>query len=147
MDKKDISPRNERDRALVASARRKALRNRTKLNSNGFVGKNVHGFMHFVREQGVVGLAVGLTLGTAVTVLVKSIVDDVINPFIGALMPGTGQLSEKYTCLTYNSGECVNRLGWGRVASNFISFVTIAAVVYFVVKGLKFDKLDIKKDK
>lgn len=120
---------------------------RAKHAKDGFVGKQVTGFMHFVREQGVVGLAVGLTLGTAVTVFVKSIVDDLVNPLIGAVLPGSGQLSEKFYCLSTVDGACVNKLGWGRVASNLISFVTIAAVVYFVVKGLKFDRLDAKKEK
>ena len=42
-------------------------------------------FMNFVREQGVVGLAVGIILGTAVTQLVTSLVQDIVNPFLGIL--------------------------------------------------------------
>jgi large conductance mechanosensitive channel len=107
----------------------------------------VNGFMAFVREQGVVGLAVGLTLGTAVTVFVKSVVDNLINPLIGTLLPGGAALSTKYKCLTSVNDVCTNKLAWGLVLSNLINFILIAAIVYFAVKGLKLDKLDNKKEK
>jgi large conductance mechanosensitive channel len=103
------------------------------------------GFMDFVREQGVVGLAVGLAIGTAATVLVKSIVDGVITPVIGWLLPGGGDLAGKYYCLDRGAAECMNRLNYGAVISNLISFLAVAAVIYFLVKGLKLDKLDKKK--
>ena len=105
----------------------------------------LNGFMDFVREQGVVGLAVGLAIGTAATVLVKSIVDNMINPIIGALLPGSSNLTEKYICIGSNGDQCVNKLVWGSVISNLISFFAVAAVVYFVVKGFKLDRLDKKK--
>jgi large-conductance mechanosensitive channel len=43
------------------------------------------------------------------------------------------------------ASECSNKLGWGQVISDLISFMIVAAVVYFVVKGLKLDKLDKQK--
>ncbi len=106
------------------------------------IAKPFEGFMDFVREQGVVGLAVGLTVGTAVTVFVKSIVDNIINPIVGSFLPGSTSLALKYYCLDEVNGVCTNRLGWGAVLTNFISFIAIAAVVYFAVKGLRLDKLD-----
>lgn len=108
--------------------------------------KQISGFTEFVREQGVVGLAVGLAIGTAATVFVKSIVDNLINPIIGALLPGSSSLSEKYICIGSDASGCVNKLAWGAVVSNFISFLAVAAVIYFVVKGFKLDKLDKKKE-
>lgn len=127
----------------AAAARAEALRAKSK---ESFVGRQFGGFMDFVREQGVVGLAVGLAIGTAATVFVKSIVDNVINPLVGAVLPGGSDLSSKYYCLTKNGEACVNRLGWGAVISSLISFLAVAAVIYFVVKGLKLDKLDKKKE-
>lgn len=136
-------PKNERERRVAARARAKAL---TDLSKDTFVGKQVGGFMNFVREQGVVGLAVGLAIGTAATVLVKSIVDNMITPFIGYLLPGSGSLATKSSCLNSVDGKCVNEMAWGIVVSNMISFIAIAFLIYFVVKGLKLDKLDKKKD-
>jgi len=108
--------------------------------------KQLSGFMVFVREQGVVGLAVGLTIGTAVTVFVKSIVDGIVNPIIGSLLPGNTNLANKFICLDEVNGVCTNKLNWGLVVSNFISFMAIAFIVYFSVKLLKLDKIDKKKD-
>lgn len=125
------------------SYRRELLR---KYHAAGSVKKQFYGFMDFIREQGVIGLAVGLTIGTAVTVFVKSIVDNIINPIIGAVLPGGTDLSTKFVCLTSENGACVNKLSWGAVVSNFISFLTIAAIIYFVVRGLKLDRLDKKKE-
>jgi large conductance mechanosensitive channel len=110
------------------------------------VAKPIAGFMDFVREQGVVGLAVGLTLGTSITVLVNSIVTNLVNPIIGLVLPGNGNLNTKYICLNSVKGVCTNKLSWGAVLSSLISFMTIAALIYFVVKGLGFDKFDKKKE-
>ena len=110
------------------------------------MSKQLKGFMDFVRTQGVVGLAVGLTIGTAVTVFVKSVVDNIVNPVIGALMPGSSQLNNKFICIGHAGGACTNKISWGIVASNLISFLTIAAVVYFAVHGLGLDKLDKKAE-
>jgi len=108
--------------------------------------KPLYGFMEFIREQGVVGLAVGLTLGTAVTVFVKSIVDNIVNPLIGLVLPGSSNLNDKFVCLDKVEGVCTNKLSWGVVLSSLISFLTIAAIVYFVVHGLRLDRLDKKKE-
>lgn len=137
------APKTAREKQIAAAARAKALREKSK---ETFVGRQLGGFMTFVREQGVVGLAVGLAIGTAATVFVRSIVDNLINPLVGAVMPGGSDLASKYYCLEHAGEECANKLAWGAVMSNLISFLAVAAVIYFVVKGLKLDKLDKKKD-
>lgn len=104
-----------------------------------------HGFLVFVREQGVVGLAVGLILGVSAKSVVDSLVNNIFNPLAGLLFGG-GDLSDKYFCLKSVGGECVNKLGYGSVIGTVVSFLIVAAVVYFLVKGLKLDKIDIKKE-
>lgn len=101
----------------------------------------LQGFINFIREQGVVGLAVGLTLGLAAKSLVDSFVNNLINPLVGVLYGG-GQLSEKSWCLKSMAGKCTNPVSYGAFLNALINFVIIAAVVYFVVKTLKLDKLD-----
>lgn len=122
-----------------------------KKTKDKIVTQQLSGFMHFVREQGVVGLAVGLVLGTAVKTLVDSIVASIINPIIGLMMGGVN-LNDKSVCIgkNYIDGKliCQNNLEYGKVISNMISFIVVAALIYFVVKGLKLDRLDLKtKDK
>ena len=106
----------------------------------------LQGFVDFVREQGVVGIAVGLTLGLAAKSLVDSFVQNVVNPIAGVLYGG-GQLAEKSWCLKSVAGQCTNKLIYGSFLNALINFVIILAVVYFVVKKLKLDKLDKTKKK
>lgn len=109
------------------------------------VPKPFQGFVDFVREQGVVGLGVGFVVGTSATVLIKSIVNNILNPFIGLLTGGI-DLGQKVVCLNSVDGVCRNTLNYGQVISDLITFMAILAVVYFVVKGLKLDKLDKPKE-
>ena|SRR5690606_34135615 len=97
------------------------------------------GFLDFVREQGVVGLAVGFILGGAVSGLVNSIVEDLINPILGIALGAAGNLDARY----FQVGEA--KILWGSFITNAIDFLVIALVVYFGVTMLKLDKLDKKK--
>lgn len=97
------------------------------------------GFMDFIREQGVVGLAVGFILGGAVSKIVSSLVDNIVNPLIGALL-GKVALAEKAVQI----GDVA--IKYGAFISTLVDFIIIAAVVYFGVKALGLDKLDKKKE-
>jgi large conductance mechanosensitive channel len=96
------------------------------------------GFIEFVREQGVVGLAVGFILGGSVSKVVSSLVQDIINPILGIVLGVAGDLSAKSTAI-----GPVNIM-WGNFLSVLIDFMIIALVVYYLVKGFGFDKLDKK---
>ncbi len=103
------------------------------------------GFVDFVRQQGVIGLAVGLVLGSAAKTVVDSLVANVFNPIIGLLTGGI-DLSQKYICLQHDSvGVCTAKLGYGRLISDIIAFLTVAFVMFLVVHMLKLDRLDKKK--
>lgn len=106
--------------------------------------QHLNGFMGFIREQGVVGLAVGLVLGVQVKALVDQLVASFINPVVGLLLPGQGGLAEKTFTLSVLGKHAV--FAYGAFIAVTISFITVAAVVYFGVKGLGLDKLDKKKD-
>ncbi len=97
------------------------------------------GFLDFVREQGVVGLAVGFILGGAVSKVVSALVTDIINPILALGLGGVKNLSEAYLQI----GEA--RILWGDFLNVAIDFIVVAFVVYFGVKFLKLDKLDKKK--
>lgn len=94
------------------------------------------GFIDFIREQGVVGLAVGFILGGAVSKLVSAIVTDIVNPILGLILGSVGDLKEAY--LAIGSAKIM----YGDLITVLIDFVVIALVVYFGVKTLGLDKLD-----
>ena len=97
------------------------------------------GFLDFVREQGVVGLAVGFILGGAVSKLVSALVTDIINPIIGLGLSRVGNLKDASIKL---AGA---KILWGDLVSVAIDFLVVALVVYFGVKWLRLDKVDKSK--
>lgn len=97
--------------------------------------------MNFVREQGVVGLAVGFILGGAVAKLVSSLVGDIINPLLGIVLGAAGNIKD--ASVWVSDAE----IRYGSFVMTLIDFLIVALVVYYGVKLLKLDKLDKKKEK
>ena len=102
------------------------------------------GFMTFVREQGVVGLAVGLAIGTAAGDTVKKLVEGFINPVVQFLV-GSREGLEAAVWHIDLWGRSAD-FKWGAFVSSAITLLATAFVIYFIVKGMKLDKLDKKKD-
>ena len=98
------------------------------------------GFINFIREQGVVGLAVGFILGGAVSKVVTALVTDIINPILGMAMGAVGGLK------TASFGIGSARILYGDLISVIIDFLVVALVVYYGVKMIGLDKLDKKKE-
>ena len=59
-------------------------------------------FMAFMRQYGVIGMAVGIVMGGAVAKLVTAIVADVAMPIIGIFVPG-GNWREAFYLLGLSS--------------------------------------------
>ena len=98
------------------------------------ITKTFGGFFQFIREQGVVGLAIGFILGSGVNKVVSSLVNDIIQPGIGLLFGSVDGLA----------GMQVKSIMYGRFIAGLIDFGILAAIVYFGFRGLGLDKLDKK---
>ncbi|KKS07109.1 MAG: hypothetical protein A2391_00315 [Candidatus Brennerbacteria bacterium RIFOXYB1_FULL_41_13] len=94
------------------------------------------GFINFIREQGVIGLAVGFILGGAVSKVVSALVSDIINPLLGIILGAAGEL--KTASINIGSAKIL----YGDFISVIVDFLIIALVVYYGVKTLKLDQLD-----
>ena len=84
-------------------------------------GSQMKGFLDFIRTQGVIGLAVGLVIGGAVAVLVKSLVNNVVMPPIGLLLGS----AEGLNGLTWTIGRANGKqaiLHYGVFLNDFINF-------------------------
>lgn len=99
----------------------------------------MNNFLNFIREQGVMGLAIGFILGGAVSEVVKSFINDIINPVLGLLLGSVDGL--KTASIAFFGAEIL----WGNFITILINFIIVALVVYFGFKGLKLEKLDKKK--
>lgn len=97
-------------------------------------------FLNFIREQGVVGLAVGFILGGAVSGLVAALIKDIINPLIGLVLGSASGLQ------TMSFDIYTAHIAFGDFISVLINFIVVALVVYYGFKGLRLEHLDKKKD-
>jgi large conductance mechanosensitive channel len=96
-------------------------------------------FSNFVREKGVLGLAVGIVVGGAVTKIVASLVDSFVSPLVGLLVGAAGNLS------TMEASVMGATFKYGSFISNLIDFLAVMLVVYLVFVKSPLYKLD-KKD-
>lgn len=149
----------DKEAKAVANAKSGAQKIKNKAKSaqkNTRIGKQIGGFSDFIRTQGVVGLAIGLAIGTQAGATVKIIVEGFVNPIVGFILGSQqGLLLSRWYVIGQDTPE-INYLftvgsrtliiSWGAILSSVITLVAVAAVVYFVVKSLKLDKLDKKKD-
>jgi len=103
-------------------------------------------FLDFIRTQGVIGLAVGLVLGGAVSVLVKSLVDNVVMPPLGMVFGSAQGLKGLSWTMGNTSNGVPAVLNYGFFLNDFINFVVIAFVIYLLVRLLRFDRIDKKND-
>lgn len=94
----------------------------------------MQGFVDFIRERGVMGLAIGFVLGSSVQKVVTALVDDIINPFIN-IVAGRADDFREFAVGPFLIGDFISVL---------VDFLILAAVVYFVFRGLGLDKLDKK---
>lgn len=86
----------------------------------------MRGFKEFLLRGNVVDLAIAVVIGVAFGAVVTAFVKDLITPLIAAIggQPNFGNLSFTLNHSTFLYGEFINAL---------ISFLIIAAVIYFLV--------------
>jgi large conductance mechanosensitive channel len=89
------------------------------------------GFMEFVREQGIIGLAIGVVIGVAVNGTVEAIVDGFINPLVGLILPADSKLEDATFTLLGSEFQ------WGNVLLSLINLLAVAFIIYFVVRRFK----------
>jgi large-conductance mechanosensitive channel len=104
---------------------------------------SVNGFVEFLREHAIVGLAVGFVLATQVQAVVKQLIASFIDPLFQLIVPGNKSLNDRTFTLHFN-GHYAN-FGWGALAYAFIDFLFIAATIYAIIKIFNLDQLDKKK--
>jgi large conductance mechanosensitive channel protein len=100
------------------------------------------GFIEFLRERAVVGLAVAFVLGTQVQTVVKQLISSFVDPLFQLLFSGDKTLSTRTFTLHFD-GRHAN-FGWGALAYTFIDFIFVAFAIYAVIKLFQLDKLDKK---
>jgi large conductance mechanosensitive channel len=86
-------------------------------------------FREFLLKQNAFALAVGVIIGAAIGKVVSAIVDDVLMPIIGLVLPAGDWRSAQLTL----SGQ--NAIKYGDLVGRIIDFFVIALVVFFLTKA------------
>jgi large conductance mechanosensitive channel len=88
-------------------------------------------FKKFAFKGNVVDLAIGVIIGAAFGAIVKSLVDDIIMPLIGLVLPG----EKGYESWTWQVGA--KTIPYGKFLGAVVNFLIVALVLYiFIVKFL-----------
>ena len=96
----------------------------------------INEFKQFAIKGNVVDMAVGVIIGTAFGKIVSSLVSDVIMPPIGMLIGGMdfSRLAIKLQAPIGNEAPVV--ISYGKFIQTVIDFTIIAAVIFFLIKGI-----------
>ncbi|ABS26241.1 large conductance mechanosensitive channel protein MscL [Anaeromyxobacter sp. Fw109-5] len=87
-------------------------------------------FREFLLKQNVIALAAGVVIGAAIGKVVSGIVDFVVMPVVGLLLPGQDEWRQAK--LDIGGG---NAIGYGEVVGRLVEFGIIALVVFLVLKA------------
>lgn len=84
-------------------------------------------FIYFLREYKVIGLAIGIVMGNAVSKFVTSLVNDIIMPLINLFTP---QGDWREWSIYYQNVQ----FKMGNLVGSILDFTIIALVIFFFVK-------------
>ena len=96
------------------------------------------GFVDFLRERAVVGLAVGFVIGSQAQTVVKQLVSSFIDPAFKLLF---GQnLSSRSFVLNLHHRHA--QFGWGVFVYDLLDFLFLLIIIYLIIKIFKLDRLE-----
>jgi large conductance mechanosensitive channel len=113
------------------------------LDSDEVVREQYAGFVHFLRDYAVVGLAVGFIIGQQAQTLIKQLLDSFVTPLLTVIIGQNVQTKS----FSIASGSHQATVAWGKFVYVFLDFACVMIFIYAVVKIFKFDKLLAKKKK
>lgn len=95
--------------------------------------KFIQEFKEFASQGNVMDMAVGIIIGGAFTSIVSSLVSDVVMPVISLI---TGGIDYSAMKVTLGTGANAASINYGSFINAVITFLLVALVVFFLVKGI-----------
>lgn len=96
-------------------------------------------FKSFLTKSNALALAVGVIIGAATGKVVSGVVDDLLMPIIGMILPAGDWREAKLVLKTASdaSGKVTeNAIAYGHLLGTLVDFFFIALVVYLITKAL-----------
>jgi large-conductance mechanosensitive channel len=109
--------------------------------SEDILERQVHGFVGFLREKAIVGLAVGFVVATQVQTVVKQLITSFLDPLTTVLFGA--KLSNRTFTWTWHGRH--SDFAWGQFVYVLIDFFVVVITIYAIIKLFKLDKLDAPK--
>lgn len=125
-------------KAHVKSGKMKGRKVTVLLDADDLLMEQVGGFIEFLREYSVVGLAIGFIAGSQAQAVVKSLVDNFITPAFMVFTKGKTFDSLKYHQSLWRHGTDFH---YGKFIYALLNLIFVLAVIYVIVKVFKLDKL------
>jgi large-conductance mechanosensitive channel len=129
-------------KAKVAAAKARAVEKAKRAKEKKVVvsvNKQASSFAEFIRNQGVIGLAIGLAIGTVASGSVKTVVEGFVTPVVQFIIGTHEHLEAQYWHV-----ELWGRVAdfkWGAVVSSLITLLATIFVIYLIVHFAKLDRL------
>lgn len=110
------------------------------LDSDDLVRDQVGGFLNFLREFSVVGVALGFIVGQQANGVVKQFVASFANPLYEFVF-GQDISSREWTV---HHGQQIVKIPWGSFVYTLLEFFFVLVSIYLVIKLFKLDRLTVK---
>ena len=95
-------------------------------------------FKAFLLKQNALALAIGVIIGAATSKIVTSIVEDVINPVIGLLLPGGDWRTARIVLargVDAAGKPTETAITYGHLIGAVVDFLIIAIVIYMIANA------------
>jgi large conductance mechanosensitive channel len=109
------------------------------LDTDDLVKQQFGGFVDFIREHAIVGLAVGFIIGQQAQGVIKQLVASFITPILTLILGGV-DLTKRHFMITvfHNTAE----FDWGLMVLALINLFFVLVSIYALIKIFNLDKLD-----
>jgi large conductance mechanosensitive channel len=108
----------------------------------------IEDFRSFALRGNMIDMAVGFTVGAAFTTIAKSLVDDIVMPFVGLgigkvdfsnlyFVLKQGKMPGPYDTLAAAKAAGAVTINWGLFLNNVIAFMLIALAMFFLLRGIQ----------
>ncbi len=95
-------------------------------------------FKGFLTKSNALALAVGVIIGAATGKVVSAVVDDLLMPIIGLILPAGNWREAKIVLktVTDSAGQVTETaITYGHLIGSFLDFIIIAWIVYLITKA------------
>ncbi len=113
------------------------------MDTDDVVKAQFGGFVNFLRDNGIVGLAIGFVAGSQAQAVVKQLIADFIDPATKLFFGGVKLSERTFYWQFHGRGEVFK---WGDMVYTLLNLIIVLGTIYALIKILKLDRLQKPKE-